>query len=102
MPWQRWNGTYGPPEASYNGALAIEGEAARCSVDGQGTIDGWISKKGPHLVVCSVGCLKSACWLREVSYFQAKHRRILRGSPSLETDTRAQMQLQARRTAVAR
>ena len=97
VPWQGWNGLYGPPEASYKGALAIEGEFAECSVDGQGTIDEWISSQGPHLVVCSVGCLKSACWLREVAYFPAKPWRILRGAPSLETDTRAQMQLRRSR-----
>ena len=57
LPWLQGRGeNYTGTERSYCGPISIRGERAMSSLYGPGRIDDLISKKGPHLVVCSLGC----------------------------------------------
>ena len=71
VPWHEGNDLYHPGSSSYSGPLATRGERAMCSINGPGRIDDRINEKGPHLVVCSFGCLQhihrlKALWPRFV------------------------------------
>ena len=63
-------------------ACSHEGEAAASSISRSMRIDNWINERGPHLVVCSIGCLQKidclkALWPREA---EEESWRILRGA----------------------
>ena len=72
VPWHEGHDVYHPGSSSYSGPLATRGERAMCSINGPGRIDDRINEKGPHLVVCSFGCLQhihrlKALWPRFAS-----------------------------------
>ena len=82
VPWHAGNGIYHPGSSSYSGPLSTRGEAAMCSVNGSCRIDDWINERGPHLVVCSPGCLQKINRLEALwSSLTGEHMwRILRGT----------------------
>ena len=58
VPWHAGGNIYHTGSRSYSGPLATRGETSTSSIDGPARIEDWINEKGPHLVVCSFGCLQ--------------------------------------------
>ena len=60
VPWHAGNGIYHPGSSSYRGPVLtyINFNLGSCR------IDDWINERGPHLVVCSFGCLQKINRLR--------------------------------------
>ena len=58
VPWHAGGDIYHTGSRSYSGPLATRGETSMSSINGSGRIDDWINERGPHLVVCSFGCLQ--------------------------------------------
>ena len=89
VPWHAGHDIYHPGSSSYSGPLATRGETAMCSINGSFRIDDWINKRGPHLVVCSFGCLQKIDRLRALwpSHRDEHVWRILRGTKAFLEDS---------------
>jgi len=88
VPWHAGNDEYHRGSSSYSGPLSTRGEASMCSIYGPCRIDDWINGRGPHLVVCSFGCLQKmdrliALW---PSHTGEDAWRILRGTEAFLED----------------
>ena len=58
VPWHEGHDIYHTGFPRYSGPLSTRGEMSMCSINGPEKIDNLINEKGPHLVVCSFGCLQ--------------------------------------------
>ena len=58
VPWHEGHDIYHTGFPRYSGPLSTRGEMSMCSINGPERIDNLINGKGPHLVVCSFGCLQ--------------------------------------------
>ena len=99
VPWHAGNDEYHTGDSSYSGPLSTRGETSMCSIYGPGRIDDYINGRGPHLVVCSFGCLQK---IKRLIAFWPSHTgedawRILRGTEPFLEDAASRLRNEALR-----